>query len=136
VSAAKIWVALSRGRSNIAFLIILTVVACILASKIYNPHRTPAGDALLADIRMLFARLKERAHTLRPGGETSEVALLMAVFGVRDLSPILFPSTSRSLTVVLERDGNYPPIERLLDELERARATLARGRARWLTSAA
>ena len=91
VSAAKVWVALSHGRTNIAFLIILTVVACMLASKSYNPHRTPAGDALLADLRMLFARLKERAHTLRPGGETSEVALLMAVFGVRALSPVLFP---------------------------------------------
>jgi len=66
-------------------------VACILANKIYNPHRTPAGDALLADLRTLFARLKERAHTLRPGGRSSEVALLMAVFGVRALSPIGFP---------------------------------------------
>jgi uncharacterized protein (UPF0276 family) len=32
------------------------------------------------------------------------------------------------LTVVLERDGNYPPLDRLLVELDRARAALARGR--------
>ena len=91
VSAAKIWVALSRGRTNIGLLIVLTVGAALIARVIHNPHRTPAGDHLLADLRALFARLKARAHTLRPGGETSEVALLMAVFGVGALSPILFP---------------------------------------------
>jgi uncharacterized protein (UPF0276 family) len=33
------------------------------------------------------------------------------------------------LTVILERDGDYPPLERLLDELDQTRAALARGRA-------
>jgi len=91
VAGTKLVVALSRGRSNVGFLIILAVVACVVAMKIHNPLRTPAGDQLLADLRNLFARLKSRAHTLRPGGETSEVALLSAVFGVGALSPILFP---------------------------------------------
>jgi uncharacterized protein (UPF0276 family) len=36
----------------------------------------------------------------------------------------------RALTVVLERDGRYPPFGELLGELERARGALARGRAR------
>ena len=34
------------------------------------------------------------------------------------------------LTVILERDGNYPAFPILLAELERARAALASGRAR------
>jgi uncharacterized protein (UPF0276 family) len=34
------------------------------------------------------------------------------------------------LTVILERDGNYPPIEHLLGDLDRARDALAVGRAR------
>jgi len=38
--------------------------------------------------------------------------------------------TPRPLTVILERDGAYPPIERLLGELDRARTAVARGRAR------
>jgi hypothetical protein len=91
VAGTKLVVALSRGRSNVGFLIILAAIACVVAVKIHNPLRTPAGDQLLADLRNLFARLKSRAHTLRPGGETSEVALLSAVFGVGALSPILFP---------------------------------------------
>jgi hypothetical protein len=40
------------------------------------------------------------------------------------------------LTVVLERDGNFPPIEWLLDQLDRARAAVARGRARQRAAAA
>ena len=35
-----------------------------------------------------------------------------------------------ALTVLVERDGRYPPIERLLDELDSARSAIARGRAR------
>jgi len=36
----------------------------------------------------------------------------------------------RPLTVIVERDGDYPVIDRLLGELDRARAALARGRAK------
>lgn len=36
----------------------------------------------------------------------------------------------RSLTVILERDGDFPSIDCLLDQLERARSALARGRTR------
>ncbi len=39
------------------------------------------------------------------------------------------------LTVILERDGLYPPFEELLNELERARAALAAGRARRVAAA-
>ena len=38
------------------------------------------------------------------------------------------------LTVILERDGNYPPFPSLVAELERARAALATGRARRVSS--
>ncbi|HET8782635.1 MAG TPA: DUF692 family protein, partial [Pyrinomonadaceae bacterium] len=40
------------------------------------------------------------------------------------------------LTVILERDGNFPPIEWLLVQLDRARAAVARGRARQRAEAA
>ena len=36
----------------------------------------------------------------------------------------------RPLTVVLERDGRFPPMRHLLWQLDRARAALAEGRAR------
>jgi hypothetical protein len=49
---------------------------------------------------------------------------------IYDLLAEVAARTSRSLTVILERDGDFPPISCLLDELDRARQALARGRAR------
>lgn len=38
--------------------------------------------------------------------------------------------TETGLTVIIERDGQFPPIESLLEELDRARQAVSRGRAR------
>jgi uncharacterized protein (UPF0276 family) len=48
---------------------------------------------------------------------------------VFDLLTALAARAPHPLTVILERDGKYPPLARLLGELDRARAALARGRA-------
>jgi uncharacterized protein (UPF0276 family) len=47
---------------------------------------------------------------------------------VYDLLSVLAAKAPQPLTVILERDGDYPPIERMLDELDRARRALAVGR--------
>jgi uncharacterized protein len=47
---------------------------------------------------------------------------------VYDLLSELASSCPNPLTVILERDGDYPPIEHLLSQLERARSALRRGR--------
>jgi uncharacterized protein (UPF0276 family) len=49
---------------------------------------------------------------------------------VYDLLTEVAARARQPLTVILERDGAYPPIERLLAELDRARAALSAGRAR------
>jgi uncharacterized protein len=49
---------------------------------------------------------------------------------VYDLLAEVGARTPYPVTVILERDGRYPPIEILLDQLERARQSLAAGRAR------
>lgn len=43
---------------------------------------------------------------------------------------------TQPLTVILERDGNYPPIDWLIDQLDRARRAVARGRERRRAAAA
>jgi uncharacterized protein (UPF0276 family) len=48
---------------------------------------------------------------------------------VYDLLALVGRRASRPLTVILERDGAYPPMSSLLAELDLARAALARGRA-------
>ncbi len=44
--------------------------------------------------------------------------------------------TEPGLTIILERDGHFPSIESLLDQLDRARQALARGRVRALQTEA
>jgi uncharacterized protein (UPF0276 family) len=55
---------------------------------------------------------------------------------VYDLLEYVGAKTSLPLTVILERDGRYPPIEILLNQLDRARDALRRGRAKRLSEAA
>jgi uncharacterized protein (UPF0276 family) len=49
---------------------------------------------------------------------------------VYDLLTSLAAGCPNPLTVILERDGAYPPMEHLLTQLDRARAAVALGRAR------
>jgi uncharacterized protein (TIGR04222 family) len=91
VAALKILIALQRGRTNIFFLVLLVVFFVFIAIRVHNPLRTRRGDALLADLRSLFSSLKARAAMLRPGGETADAALLMAIFGLEALPAVSFP---------------------------------------------
>src|SRR6185436_11482472 len=63
----------------------LTLIFAIVAARSGRPFRTARGDALLADLRTLFRRLKDRAGSLRAGGATADAALLAAVFGLSAL---------------------------------------------------
>jgi uncharacterized protein len=49
---------------------------------------------------------------------------------VYDLLAALAAACPNPLTVILERDGSYPPMRHLLAQLDRARAALARGRSK------
>jgi uncharacterized protein (UPF0276 family) len=53
-----------------------------------------------------------------------------------DLLEYIGTKTSHPLTVILERDGRYPSIEVLLNQLDRARDALRRGRTKRLSEAA
>jgi len=84
VAALKIGVALSRGRTNIVFLVILSGIFVIVVEFVTNPVRTAAGNAMLADLRTLFAALERRAGVVRSARDKggNERALLAAVFGL------------------------------------------------------
>lgn len=74
-----------------AFLVILTGLFVLYALINYTRPRTYLGDQVLKDLRGLLTRLKDHAYLLKAGGETNEVALLVAVFGVGALSTDTFP---------------------------------------------
>jgi uncharacterized protein (TIGR04222 family) len=92
VAAVKIFIALSRGRTNILFLIILSGLAAFVVFRTSNPFRTVRGEKFLEDVKSLFSSLRQRAASLRPGGATSDLVWLASAYGLAEVSPILFPS--------------------------------------------
>jgi uncharacterized protein (TIGR04222 family) len=92
----KVIVALSRGRTNVGFLIILVIVSLVIAIKLLFPRLTRSGKSMLEDLETLYSGLRDRAPSLRPGGTTLEPMMLAAVFGVGALAGESFAYT-RSL---------------------------------------
>ena len=85
IAVLKIYIALERDRTNIAFLIILAVMLVYFLIRLVWRHRTGLGDRVLADLKTLFQSLYMRRDTLRPRMQTAEAALLAAVFGLSTL---------------------------------------------------
>jgi uncharacterized protein (TIGR04222 family) len=93
----RFFAALAHGRSNVLFLVLLAVGFMLLLMHAAAPRRTAKGDALLGDLRTLFAGLRGRAASLAPGGATAEAALLAAVFGLSALPAAAFGVLRREL---------------------------------------
>ncbi|MHC1743584.1 MAG: TIGR04222 domain-containing membrane protein [Syntrophobacteraceae bacterium] len=88
MAGTKIYVAISRGRFNIVFLVILSVVFTIVLWKIINKFRTFAGDNELKRLKEMFSRLYKGRKNLRPHSATNELVLLAALFGLSALPPV------------------------------------------------
>jgi uncharacterized protein (TIGR04222 family) len=88
----KIVMAVAEGR-DYGLIVAMMGFFGFVALKIYRRHRTARGDAMIADLQVLFSRLRDRADSLRQGGATNEAALLAAVYGVDKLPPERFPGT-------------------------------------------
>lgn len=98
LAAVKVFVALSRGRSNVGFLIILGALSLVLVGAVLFPRRTSLGSRALEDLQRLTQPMKGRAASLQPGGGTAEAVLLAAIFGFYTL-----PSAFSYLTLL------FPP---------------------------
>jgi uncharacterized protein (TIGR04222 family) len=94
VAGLKIVIALSRGRTNILFLIILAGVAVYVTASTNNPFRTARGEKFLEDVKSLFSSLRQRSASLRPGGATTDLVWLASAYGLREIPPILFPQVT------------------------------------------
>lgn len=81
-SLTKVVVALMRGRTNLVFLGLLTFVSLLFLVRVAFPRLTTRGEVLLDNVRNLFESLKVRAPQIRPGGASTELVMLAAVFGV------------------------------------------------------
>ncbi len=85
-SVTKILIALQRGRTNVGFLILLTVFGLIVAANVTFPRLTDPGKRFLEQLRNVFRSLRLRAPQIRPGGANADLVLAAAVFGTDILS--------------------------------------------------
>jgi uncharacterized protein (TIGR04222 family) len=90
IAAIKIVIGLARNRP-VAFLVMSAIGFSVLAIVVTKGRRTVRGDRILGDLRVLFDALRHRAKELRPYSSTSELALLMAVFGLDAVPVLAFP---------------------------------------------
>jgi len=91
LGVTKIVVALHRGHTNIAFLVVLTIFVLVWAYGILHRRRTRAGDRALADQQTLFGRLRGRVNRLASDGATDEAVLIAAAFGLDALPSDAYP---------------------------------------------
>ncbi len=87
MAGTKIYVALSRGKTNILFLIILSFVFSYILWKVINKLRTYAGDNEFKRLKKMFSRLYHGRMRLRPHTATDQLVLLTALFGLSSLPP-------------------------------------------------
>lgn len=90
VAGVKVVVALSRGRTNLLFLLLLCGASLFLAAASQRRKGTVRGDRLLADLRGLFSGLKARRLSIQRGNG-HETEMLAAVYGVQMLPVAQFP---------------------------------------------
>ncbi|MBS1824454.1 MAG: TIGR04222 domain-containing membrane protein [Acidobacteria bacterium] len=96
----KIYIALERGRSNIAFLIFLMAFSVIGGVLLNNPRLTSRGTRALDQLKTLLTNLKQRAGKFRPNQNTQELVLLTALFGV-----MAVPATAMPLRTAIYPQG-------------------------------
>ena len=76
----KTAVALSRGHTNLAFLMMLTLLATLVTVHLSAPRRTSRGDETLREVGALLAPLRRTAGTQDLG--PAEATLVGAAFGL------------------------------------------------------
>lgn len=88
VALVKIVVAISRGHTNLGFLILLAIMFGFVAFRLARPRLTLRGKAMLSDLRFLFSGLRSRSSATFT---SNDVALLAAVFGAAAIPLMVFP---------------------------------------------
>lgn len=90
VALFKVLLALAAGRTNVGFLVVLSIAAIVIAFVVSFPRLTESGNAMLEDVKSLYSGLHDRAVLQNAGGAGVEPMMLAAVFGVGALSAPAF----------------------------------------------
>jgi uncharacterized protein (TIGR04222 family) len=91
LAGLKIIIALVRGHTNIAVLLVSGLICLAILFRMYRRERTARGDRALADLKVLLAGRKRQSHRIKPGGASDDALLLAAVYGFSALPAESFP---------------------------------------------
>jgi uncharacterized protein (TIGR04222 family) len=102
LALGKIVIGVSRDRP-VVLLVILAAVSLVALAVASFPRLTARGRAMMADIKTMYAGLRDRGTQLRRGNATPEMMMCVAIFGIAALTPTeyafartLFPQASSS----------------------------------------
>ncbi|KAB8056697.1 TIGR04222 domain-containing membrane protein [Janthinobacterium sp. FT14W] len=90
VAAAKAVIAISRQHYNLLFLALLLAIFLLVLRGLRKRRSSWSAQRLLTDLRMLFGRLNMRSSRLQAGGNSADMALLAAIFGLGALPPSVY----------------------------------------------
>ena len=83
LAAYKLFIALSRGRTNVLFLIGLSILSMVVVVAVAKPRRlTAVGRAYLDRLQTALGTLKGRVAQLASGGANDHLILAVAAFGI------------------------------------------------------
>ncbi|MCL2161700.1 MAG: TIGR04222 domain-containing membrane protein [Betaproteobacteria bacterium] len=85
VAIWRVLYALSQGRTNVLFLIILAIISTVVLLVMFYRRTTAEGKAALSWLNQHFAGLKQRASEIKSGKQAQDIVLLGALFGVSAL---------------------------------------------------
>ena len=85
VAGIKIAVAVSRGRANIWFLVVLALIMAPVLIGVSRRFRTALGDRAYDWIQALFTDLRSRRESFSLNNTSSELTFLAAAFGLAAL---------------------------------------------------
>lgn len=113
VMLAKIEIAMSRGHTNVGFLLIAGILFSVLLGKWADTRITKSGQRCLDNLKTLLNasanRLlnasKERIESLS-SAESNELALLASVYGISILPEVAYPQIHRLFKRAFKQNSN------------------------------
>jgi uncharacterized protein (TIGR04222 family) len=99
VALAQIVYALSKGRANVGFLIVLALVCAIALAVAYRKRLTALGSDTLRGLERLYTAARGRLAQNVSGANGFDASLVAAVYGLAALPTLQFPYLARVFPV-------------------------------------
>jgi len=95
VAAWRIAYALSKGRTNVGFLIVLALICAVALVVAYRKRLTALGADTLRGLQRLYAGARQRLAQGAAGSDSFDASLVAAIFGLAALPALQFPYLAR-----------------------------------------